>query len=519
MKIVTAEYAVSLIKSGSTITTGGFGSCGHPEALTAALAERYEHTHTPEELTLVFAAGQGDRREGGLNRLAKEGLIRKAIGGYWGLVPRLAELASTGKIDGYNLPQGIITQLFRATAANSPGIISPVGLHTFVDPRYEGGRLSAASNAHLIELMKIGHQEYLFYPKIPIDCALLRASVVDTHGNVSLHNEVNLPEVLAQAEAARNSGGLVVVQTEKVVAAGEIAPKDVRIPGILVDYVVVSPANAHRQTYGENFNPRYLQAARHLHAETPAPIALTAKKIIARRAFMELLGSERPVVNLGVGTPELIAAVAREEVNQNFVLTVESGVIGGHPAGGLSFGASLHPEAIIDQAALFDFYDGGGIDVAFLGCAEVDSYGNVNVSRFGTRTMGAGGFINISQTAKKVVFCGTFTAGGLSARAESGLLRIDCEGSIKKFVTRVGQITYRAALGLARGQELLYITERAVFKLVAGKLNLVEVAPGIDIEKHILAPSDADIVVSRDVAQMDRRIFETGPMCRRRLAS
>jgi propionate CoA-transferase len=519
MEIVTAKEAARLIETGWTITTGGFGCCGHPEAITAALAERYEQSREPKGLTLVFAAGQGDRANAGLNRLAQDGLLRRVVGGYWGLVPRLARLAQENKIEAYNFPQGIVSQLFRTIAAKGPGIISRVGLHTFVDPRNDGGRLSKSAIEDLIKLVQLNGEEYLFYPSVPINCAILRGTRADDNGNVSLDREVNIPEVLAQAQAARNSGGIVIVQVQEIVRTGDIAPQDVRIPGILVDYVVVALPEHHRQTYAEHFNPGYIAPAGRDPIVGESALLLDSKKIIARRALLELERMRRPVVNLGIGTPEYISAVAREEGVSDFVLTVEGGTIGGNPAGGLSFGASLYPEAIIDQPALFDFYDGGGIDVAFLGCAQVDSNGNVNVSRFGNRMTGVGGFVNISQNAKKVVFCGTFTTNGLAVQATAGRLFIEREGSTRKFVEHVSQVTYAAQHGQRGGQDVVYITERAVFRIVGGELTLMEIAPGVDIERDILSVAEAKIAVSPRVKKMDHRIFEPYPMYRARLAS
>jgi propionate CoA-transferase len=509
-KFITSCAAAQLVVSGWTITTGGFGSCGHPEAVTAALQERFAREHLPTNLTLVFSAGQGDKGDCGINRLGKPGLLARVIGGYWALAPRLGELAKIGVIEAYNWPQGVISQMFRAVAAGAPGIISGVGLHTFIDPRQDGGRLNEVSCADLIKLVRLDSQEFLHYPSIPIDCAIIRGTSADAKGNISMEREANFHDALAQAMAAHNSGGIVIVQVERL-SPSAIPAHQVRVPGIVVDYVVLAPPELHWQTYGEQFDPAFVGAS--LARERPLPILpMGPKKIIARRALLELLDMGSAVVNLGIGTPEFIATVAAEERADGFTLTVESGAIGGYPAGGMSFGATVTPEAVIEQPSLFDFYDGGGIDIAFLGNAQTDSTGNVNVSRFGNRLYGVGGFVNISRAAKNLVFCGTFTTGGLAVEAENGRLRILNEGHIRKYLPRVEHVSFNAADSERRAKKVLYITERGVFRLVDGRLILTEVAPGIDPIRDVVKQAGADICIADDLAEMDARIFNTAPM-------
>lgn len=509
--VISAREAAALVPSGATITTGGFGSCGHPDLLSAALAERHADTFLPTGLTLVFAAGQGDKADRGINRLARPGLLRKVIGGYWALTPALGQMALRGEIEAHNWPQGVISHLFRAIASGRNGVLTEVGLHTFIDPRLEGGKVGPATTENLIEVLEVGGREQLFYPAMPIDVALLRGSRADVHGNVTMEDEANFQDSLAQAQAVHNSGGIVIVQVLEVVAAHTLAPHAVRIPGIFVDYLVVGSAENHWQTYGERLNRSYTGGAHEL-AANPAPHLLDAKKIIARRALREIGCYDTPVVNLGIGTPETIARVAREEAFACQVLTIESGVIGGIPAGGLSFGAASNPQAILDQGSQFDFYDGGGIDLAFLGFGQGDRAGNVNISRFGGRLNGVGGFVNISQSARRIIFCGTFTTKGLVIDASHGRLTITQEGSVRKFVAQVEHMSFSAAWAAARGRPVMFITERAVLVLEHGRLVLTEVAPGIDIARDIVAASGADIVIPAHVPLMAATIFHQQPM-------
>ncbi|MBP2315699.1 acyl CoA:acetate/3-ketoacid CoA transferase [Azospirillum soli] len=510
MKIVTAAEAARAVQDGWTVTTGGFGSCGHPEAVTAALADRYRADRHPRDLTLLFAAGQGDRGERGLNRLADPGLIRRVIGGFWGLAPALGALAMRNEIEAHNWPQGVVSHLFRAVAGGQPGVITKVGLNTVIDPDQEGGCLNGRTAQSLIRKIHIDGEPYLHYPRLGIDCAILRGSQADTRGNITMDREVSFSDSLAQAQAARNSGGIVIVQVAEVVPAGTLPPQQVRIPGILVDYLVVADEPEHHaQTYGEGLNPLYTTAgaASPAEARTDQP-ANGLRRLIARRAAEELRRHRDPVVNLGIGIPAEIGAAAAAAGLDRFTLTVESGMIGGTPASGLSFGASALPQAVIEQAALFDFYDGGGIDIAFLGFAQVDGQGNVNVSRFRGGLPGVGGFVNISQSARQLVFCGTFTADGLEVEVGGGRLAIRREGQVQKFVPTVDQISFSGPYACAQGRPVTFVTERAVFTLVDGVLHLIEVAPGIDLHRDILERTDIPLVVAFDYRTMDPALFQ-----------
>ncbi len=503
-KLTSLAEAVALIRSGDTICTSGFVGIGVPEGLLAALETRFVETGEPKGLGLVFAAGQGDGRDGGLNRLGHEGLLSWVIGGHWGLIPKVGKLALSGKIAAWNLPQGVISQLFREIAGGRPGVFTQVGLGTFVDPRKEGGRVNSVSDREPVRLMQIDGREWLYYPSFPIHVALIRATTADAAGNLGMEREALVLDALAMATAARNSGGIVIAQVERLCARGALDPKKTVVPAALVDAVALAEPEQHRQTYATPYSPYYSGELR-APARAEAPMPLDARKVIARRCALEL--SVGAVVNLGIGMPEGVAGVAaEEEVLETVTLTAEPGVIGGRPAAGLDFGAAVNTDAIIAQNAQFDFYDGGGLDLAVLGMAEVDAQGDVNVSRFGPKLAGAGGFINISQSARKIVFAGTFTAGGLDVRIEDGRLSVVKEGASPKCVANVGQVTFSAAETLRRGRVALYVTERCVFRLTAEGLALAEVAPGVDPERDIL-PGMAFRPMMDDVREMDGAIF------------
>lgn len=509
--IISARRAAELVPDGCTLTTGGGGSCGHPDLLTEALAERFQKSHHPENLTLVFASGQGDKDKRGLNTLAHKGLLKRVIGGYWGLTPALGDLAQCGEIEAHTWPQGVISHLFRAIAGGRPGVLSDVGLHTFIDPRQEGGRLGPATTEDLIKVVNLGHHETLFYPAMPIDVAFLRGTRADIYGNVTMENEANFQDNLAQAQAVHNSGGIVIMQVREIVKKHSLNPQKIKIPGIFVDYLVEATEDSHWQTYGERFNGAYTGEWRE-RARCKEKMPFGVNKIIARRAFREIAKLEFPIISLGVGTPECIAEIAEEEKTVPHVMTMESGVIGGAPATGLSFGASRNPQAILDRASQFDFYDGGGIDIAFLGFGEIDRQGNVKVSELGNQVNGVGGLVNISQGTRRIVFCGTFTDDGLDIGVALGKLVIASEGKRCRFVDAVGQISFNAQYADHKGQEILVITERAVFRVEGGRLVLSEIAPGIDIEKDILRKSHADILVPDKVEFMPASIFHLQSM-------
>jgi propionate CoA-transferase len=508
-KLISAAAAADLVRDGDWLTTSGFVGIGVPEELLSALEARFVATGSPRGLSLFFAAGQGDGKDRGLNRLGHEGLLDRVIGGHWGLIPKVAKLATDGLIEGWNLPQGVISHLYRDIAAGKPGHLSRVGLGTFVDPRLEGGRINDQTPEGLVQVMSVAGEDLLFYPARPLNVAFLRGTSADPSGNISMEREALVIDSLAQAMAVKNSGGVVIVQVERMVARHGLNPRDVVIPGALVDAVVLSTPENHHQTFATPYSHAFSGQFR-VEADEAGSMPLTARKIIARRAAFEL--PINGVVNLGIGMPEGVAAVAAEErLLSHLTLTAEPGVIGGQPASGLDFGAAINTDAIIPQNAQFDFYDGGGLDIAVLGMAEVDSAGNLNVSRFGPKLAGAGGFINISQTARAVVFAGTFTSVGLEISVADGALEIRSEGRVRKFVEAVQQITFAGKLAAQTGKKVLYVTERAVFQLKPDGLHLIEIAPGIDLERDVLAHMGFAPVIG-EVLEMDPRLFDPAPM-------
>jgi propionate CoA-transferase len=508
-KVVTAAEAVLLIRDGDWVAVEGFlGQC-FAEELTLALEQRFLLTGAPRDLGLVFTVATGDRKGRGLDRLAHEGLLGRAVGGHWGMSPELGKMAVGSTIEAHNLPQGVISQLFRDTAAGKPGLLTNVGLGTFVDPRHGGGKINDRTTEDRVELITLGGAEYLFYRALPLDVAFLRGTTADPEGNITMEREALTMEALAVATAVHNSGGLVIVQVERVAASGSLSPREVKIPGVLVDCVVVSPPGHHWQTFGTPYSAALSGELRRVRNSVP-PLELTERKVIARRAAMEL----RPdsVVNLGIGLPEGIANVAAEEhILDYLTLTAEPGAMGGMPAGGLDFGSAVNAQAILDQPSQFDFYDGGGLDVAFLGMAQADRLGNVNVSRFGPKLAGSGGFINISQNAKRLVFTGTFVVPS-RCRVQDGRLVIADGVVAPKFLADVEQRTFSGEYATAAGQPVLYVTERCVFQLTPGGLELIEVAPWVDLEKDILAHIGFEPIISGEPKLMDARIFAAGPM-------
>jgi len=509
-KVVEAGDAVAVIHSGDTVASTGYAGSGTPDQLFFSLERRFLESAEPRDLTLVFSTGQGDLKDKGLNRLAHEGLVRRVIGGYFGLSPKLERLIVENRIEAYNLPEGVMTQLYRDIGARKPGTLSRVGLGTYIDPRHGGGKMNGRTVDDIVQLLKVDGDDVLFFRAFPINVALIRGTTADPDGNITTERESLALENLALAIAARNSGGIVIAQVERVAAEGTLDARNVKVPGILVDCVVLTEAEHHMQTYGTQFNPA-LSGELRLPPARPSAVELTDRKVIARRAVLEL--APNSVINIGVGSiPDQIPLVAGEERVQDLLsLAVDSGVIGGVPMSGLDFGTAINYQAVIDHACAFDFIDGGGLDVAFLGFGECDSRGNVNASKFGNRTPGCGGFIDISQNAKKVVFMGTFASGGLETAIEEGRLRIIKEGRTPKFVERIGQVTFSADVARQSAQDVLFVTERCVFRLDERGLAVTEVAPGIDLQRDVLErlPFRAAIEGPRE---MDPTVFRSAPM-------
>lgn len=509
--MITAEDAALMVQDGMTVTSSGFVASCMPEALSKALEQRFLDTGSPKNLTLFYAAAQGNRDGSGADHFAHEGMTKRVIGGHWNMVPQLGKLVLENKIEGYNLPQGTLSQLYRDIAGHKLGHITHVGLNTFADPRIEGGKLNSITKEDIVDLVTISGQERLLYKSLHLDVGFIRGTYADENGNVTLSHEVASLEATSIAQAVRNCGGKVIVQVEKVVQSGTLDPKLVKIPGIYVDAIVVCADKAdHAQCVGCEYDGSMTGDFRVPLGSLEYP-PMSAKKIIGRRAAMELTADK--VVNLGIGIPEYISMVANEEgIGDYMTLTVEAGPIGGVPQGGAKFGGAVNAECILDQPYQFDFYDGGGVDLAFLGLAQADKSGNINVSKFGPRIAGCGGFINITQNAKRVFFCGTFTAGGLKTQVEGGKLVITQEGKERKMIDTVEQITFSGDYARKTGQSVMYITERAVFELRPDGVYLTEVAPGIDVQTQVIDLMGFAPKLDGAPKLMDARIFSDGLM-------
>lgn len=504
-KLIDSATAASLIKDGDTVIWTTAGMCGFAEAVAAALEARFVETGSPRDLTVAHSCGCGDGKSRGMNHLGHEGLVKRLISGHTGQAPRMGELIRNNLTEGYLLPQGVLAHLWRHIAGKKPGVISKVGLGTFVDPRLDGGKANAIAAENLVKLVELEGEEWLLYRTFPVNVAVIRATTADERGNLSMEREALFLEQLSMAQAAKNSGGIVIAQVEYLATQGSLHPKQVKVPGDLVDYVVVAAPEQHMQTITTTYNPA-LSGDLKMPLGGIKPLPLDPRKVIARRAAMELPAGG--IVNLGIGMPEGVSSVAAEEgVSDLMTLTTELGTYGGVPASGGDFATAYNAEAIIDHGYQFDFYDGGGLDVCFLGLAQTDHEGNLNVSKFGDKVVGPGGFINISQNARKVVFCGTFTNGG-EVVVEEGCIQIRTEGQRRKFVQRVDQITFSGRYAHEIGKPVLYITERCVFELLDGEIKLTEIAPGVDIERDILAAMDFVPRIADEVREMPAGIFQ-----------
>jgi propionate CoA-transferase len=505
MKVIRPADVGPLIPDGATLFLGGLAVTSLPEALLVALEQHFLASGHPQQLTTWACGAIGNAGNAGMKHFAHPGMIKRVIAGHFGQTgPDMMKMVFNGEVEAYNFPQGSLSHLTRQIACRSPGVLTKVGLGTFVDPRLEGGKMNSRSTEDLVKLVEFDGEEWLYYKAPRVDVALIRGTLADEHGNITLDKEGVLLEQLSIAQAARANGGIVICQVERIVKAGTLHPKAVKIPGVVVDYVVVAEPQHHMQTIATQFDPALCGDIR-VPVDTLAPMALDERKVIARRAALELkLGA---ITNLGIGIPAGIPSVAAEEgLADALTLSIESGVTGGTPAQQGDFGLAYNAEAIIEQSFQFDFYDGGGLDASFLGLAQVDAAGNVNVSKFNGRPVGCGGFVNITRSTKRLVFCGSFTAGGLALTIADGELRIDTEGRSRKFIRQVEQTTFNGRDAALRGQEVLFVTERAVFHLRPEGLELTEIAPGVDLERDVLAHMDFRPIV-RNVKRMDAGIF------------
>ena len=513
-KIISAQKAAELVQDGMTLAIGGFVGFGVPEELLIALQKRYAETKSPKNLTLFHTAAVGDGKERGCNHLGAEGLISKLYCAHIGLEPALNKLTVENKMATYMVPQGVTAHLLRAIAGKKVGVLTHVGLKTFADPRYEGCKANDAARSlkeEIVELVNIGGKEQLLYKSFPINVCFLKASFGDEDGNISLRREAAHADHLEMAAAVHNGGGIVIAQVEKIVQRGSLHPQDVKVHGFMVDYIVEGVGNNNVQCWlWDGYKPECSGEVR-VPAGASAPEPLTPRKVIGRRAAFEL--KPNMLVNLGIGIPDSVAGVAGEEgIAGSLTLSIESGILGGVPLPSIGIGGSTNPVSMYKHPDIFDIYDGGGIDLSCLGAAQIDPKGNVNVSKFAGRVVGPGGFVNISQNAKKVCFCGTFTAGKAEYAIKDGKLNILSDAGGIKFINKVEQITFSGEYAAETKQPVLFITERAVFRLTAEGLELIEIAPGVDLEKHILAKMEFKPIIAKDLQQMDARIFKDAPM-------
>jgi propionate CoA-transferase len=508
-KIVSVREAVEQVKDGATVVIGGSGA-GHalPQRFIDELAAVYTETQHPRDLTTVRVVGIGDFADRGFSQLGLPGLAKRTIGSNIGNEPRLGALVEANELESYSFPQGVLSQLMREIAAGRPGLLTHVGLGTYVDPRQTGGKQNARTTEDLVEVVTLRGREWLLFHAFPIDVAVIRGTTADEDGNLTMEGEAVQAEMLAMAMAARNSGGIVIAQVRQLARRGSLPLRDVKVPGALVNHVYVVPDQW--QTYITQDSPYYAGKLRR-PVTGEAPLPLDVRKIIARRSLLEF--PPGAICNLGFGISQLIGRVAWEEgVTDQLVLTVEQGIFGGVPVAGNEGGTGFNYQAMIDQPAMFDFYDGGGLDIASLSFAEVDAQGNVNVHAFEGRVRGPGGFPNISARTGRINFVGTLTAQGLELAIDSSGVRVLREGTLPKFVPEVRQISFNGTLARERGQRVRYVTDRAVFALEDDGLALIEVAPGIDVERDVLGRMGFRPKVAEQLRTTDSRVYADGPM-------
>ncbi|TDO99602.1 acyl CoA:acetate/3-ketoacid CoA transferase [Marinomonas balearica] len=504
-KIISLEKAAELIPDNASVAWSTIGMSFFAEAVAKSVEQRFLETGHPQNLTLIHDCGCGDGKGKGMSHLAYEGLVKRLISGHTGQAPKMANMISEDEIEAYLLPQGVLTTMWRQIAGNKPGVITKIGMGTYVDPLVSGGKVTSLAKEDLVKRISIEEEEWLLYKTFPLDVVVIRATTADEDGNLSVEEEAMLAEILPMAQAVKNRGGIVIAQVKFIAERHSIHPKEVKVPGVLVDYITVAPEEDHMQTIGTTYNPGLAGNSRvPLNAIPPMPFS--DRKVIARRAAMEL--ESNVMVNLGIGMPDGVASVAAEEqVTRHFTLTTELGTYGGIPASGPDFGAAWNADAIIEHEAQFDFYDGGGLDIAFLGLAQADQLGNLNVSKFGPKVVGPGGFINISQSAKKVVFCGTLE-NGAKLSFENGQAKVIQEGKVKKFVQSVDHITFSGAVAQANNKPVLFITERCVLELREEGMVLTEIAPGLDLERDVLSAMAFTPIIAEDLKTMPEEIFQ-----------
>jgi propionate CoA-transferase len=509
---VTGEEAAAMITDGSTIATIGMTLVSASETILKAIEQRFLTTGSPNTLTLVHSCGQSNR-DRGIQHFSHEGMLHRIIGGHWGLQPRMMELIAGNKILAYCIPQGQFAQLYRSMAGGEPGKITKVGLGTFIDPRLDGGKMNEITQdaPSIVDIVTIDNEEYIRYKPIPLDYCIIRGTYVDELGNLTTDEEAMQLEVFSAVMACKKFGGKVIAQAKYKVKAGSLHCKRVTVPGVFIDAVVMcpNPEEDHRQTHSFAFDPAYCGDIK-VPVSGNDTLPMTIRKVIGRRALMELAVND--ILNVGTGIPnDVVGPIITEEGIENDVtVTVESGIYGGIPMGGIDFGIAKNNFALVRHDDQFDFYNGVGVDVTYMGAGEIDAEGNVNATRLGPRPTGAGGFIDITTNAKHVVFCSTFTGRGLECSFEDGRLHINKEGSLIKFVKQVQQISYNGKIARDKRQKMHYVTERAVFELRPEGLVLTEIAEGIDLQTQILDLMEFEPIISKTLKVMNINIFREG---------
>lgn len=496
-KICTPAEAARLIPDGGTVAVCGCLSLLEPDAVLRGIEARFLEDGHPRDLTVVHPVMVGSRKGSGINRLAHDGLMRRVIGGSFSIFPdyEITGMIRQDRVEAYNLPIGTILHWLRESGAGRPGLLTGVGLHTYVDPRVEGGRANGAARGAL------AGREWLFYPSLRVDAAIIRGTSADPLGNISVEHEPASPGIYALAVAAKHSGGTVIAQVKQRVEAGSVHPRLTVVPARLVDAVVVEPAQP--QTVGGE-RPDLTGEVRLLLQ--PEPVSASVASVVARWGMQEIRDGQ--LVNLGYGIPAMIPALGfAQKLHERVAFSTEHGPVGGLPHGMATFGASANPDILMDSSLGFDLYDGGLLDVTLLGLAQVDREGNANVSKCAHMASGSGGVCNICHRTPKIVFCGTFATGGLEEEIGDGRLTIRKEGKVKKFVSRVEQITLSGRAACAKGQDVLYVTDRAVFRLTERGIAITEVAPGIEPATDILPHMEFPIAIPPDVPVMDAALF------------
>lgn len=508
---ITAEEAAKLFTDNKTICPVGMTLVSSCESILKALEKRFIETGHPNNITLLHSCGQSDRKDG-IQHFAHEGFVTRIIGSHWGLQPRWMDMIANNKVEAFCMPQGQIAQLYRSMACGLPGKISKVGLKTFVDPRIEGGKMNDRTKKleeNMSEIITIDKEEYILYKSIPIDYCLIRGTACDEMGNLTTDEEAMKLEVLPAVLATKRFGGKVIAQVKYVAQTGTLDPKKVTIPGVFIDDIVIcqNPFEDHRQTSSWYFDPSYCGQLRTPQSNIEL-LEFNIRKFIGRRACMEIY--KGAVINLGTGIPnDVVGKVCNEEgISDDIMITVESGIYGGIQAGGIDFGIGKNLYAMITHHEQMDYYNGAGVDITFMGAGELDQYGNVNSTKMGSKCTGAGGFIDITQNAKKVVFCATFTASGCEYSFKNNKLNIVKEGKIRKMVSNVTQISFNGEIARNKGQKVIFVTERAVFELTKEGVVLIEIAPGIDLHKDVLDNMDFKPIISKELKTMDIDLFK-----------